>query len=141
MEGERENGGEVYNGRPRFFFTSRLLLYVSTCTLLARCYTSTRHSFTSLIAAFAATFYRESAVGKNDADKWCSSLSTSRTSLRDGARGACVFRAFIHGHDFYFHAGRNGGTVLLLHALFPAENTSGRCACVRVDIVRVYARS
>lgn len=66
---ERRGNREIHNGRPRFFFTSHLLLYVSTCTLLARFYTATGYSYTSLIAAFATTFPRKSAEGKNEAEK------------------------------------------------------------------------
>lgn len=66
---ERRGNGEIHNGRPWFFFTSHLLLYVSTCTLLARFYTTTGYSYTSLIAAFATTFPRKSAHGKNEAEK------------------------------------------------------------------------
>ena len=141
-ERKRREGKEryiyIYNGRPRFFFTSHLLLYVSTCI-------STLHTFhnytttqilvhTSLIAAFVSTFARESIEGRKRSQKMMLSSCWTFFNVYTCERSARIHtRTRTRTHrNFYFPAGRDGGTVLLLHALFPAENISQAYACVPV---------
>lgn len=152
---ERRGNGEIHNGRPWFFFTSHLLLYVSTCTLLARFYTTTGYSYTSLIAAFATTFPRKSAHGKNEAEKclvffsvsnvfndficrWCTyTWASTLISPPEQQRNSFIVTRSISGWKYI----RPTRTYECTHYIYVRVCV---CMCARTRIVlsdAMYARS